>query len=109
MSEKKGTKGGKESKGGVTKKEKEEEEDRKKQEQQQQELSMIAATFANYELDSKKQTLAQYVDLSTKLREENTKLREEMNERDKDSLQVCKRLPAISPVNYLPLFFVCFL
>ena len=51
-------------------------------------LAMIASTFANDELQLKKQTLQQYVVLTEDLKGENVKLREELKEQERESLQV---------------------
>jgi|Transcript_60837 hypothetical protein len=55
-------------------------------------LAMIASTFANDELQLKKQTLQQYVVLTEDLKGENVKLREELKEQERESLQVVEFL-----------------
>ncbi|KAJ9465388.1 hypothetical protein DIPPA_00018 [Diplonema papillatum] len=49
---------------------------------------LIASTFANDQLESKRQTLNQYYEIASRQKGENARLREEMMERDRDSLQV---------------------
>ena len=64
------------------------EKEKEKQELEIQLSMLIASTFANDELESKKRTLNQYIELATKLKDENARLHEEILERDRDSLQV---------------------
>ena len=53
---------------------------------------LIAATFANDELASKAETLNQYYQIAARLKDDNERLRDEMVERDRDSLQVVEFL-----------------
>mmetsp|Transcript_140674 Transcript_140674/g.245012 ORF Transcript_140674/g.245012 Transcript_140674/m.245012 type:complete len:533 (-) Transcript_140674:1023-2621(-) len=55
-------------------------------------LAMIAATFANDQLSSKKQTLDQYVKLADDLKNENATLLEELQDTERESLQVVEFL-----------------
>eukprot|EP01062_Namystynia_karyoxenos_P055960 TRINITY_DN4695_c3_g1_i1.p1 TRINITY_DN4695_c3_g1~~TRINITY_DN4695_c3_g1_i1.p1 ORF type:complete len:604 (+),score=272.48 TRINITY_DN4695_c3_g1_i1:96-1814(+) len=71
---------------------KELEKEKERHEQEVQLRMMIASTLANDELELKKHTLMQYQELSRRLKDENVKLREEMEERDRDSLQVVEFL-----------------
>eukprot|EP01006_Ploeotia_vitrea_P025007 TRINITY_DN57802_c0_g1_i1.p1 TRINITY_DN57802_c0_g1~~TRINITY_DN57802_c0_g1_i1.p1 ORF type:complete len:565 (-),score=90.52 TRINITY_DN57802_c0_g1_i1:157-1851(-) len=66
--------------------------EKERMEAESRDLAVIASTFANNELESKRQTMQQYVDLASKLRMENTKLQEEMADRDKDSILVIEFL-----------------
>jgi hypothetical protein len=59
---------------------------------QDPQVAIVASTFANLELQSCKQTLAQMTELYERARGENARLSEELRERDKDALQVVEFL-----------------
>ena len=71
---------------------KDDDKDKDKNEAEVQLSMLVASTFANDELASKAATLQQYYQLCARLKEENERLREEMVERDRDSLQVVEFL-----------------
>eukprot|EP00760_Papus_ankaliazontas_P037057 PhM_4_TR8420/c3_g2_i1/m.55436 len=60
--------------------------------QAQYSAAVIASSFANMELQSMRKTLTQTTTSLNKLQEENARLREEMQERDRDALQVVEFL-----------------
>jgi hypothetical protein len=55
-------------------------------------MSLVASTFANVELQSTKNTLAQYVTLYNSSREDLAKLTQELQERDRDAMTVVQFL-----------------
>ena len=57
-----------------------------------QHQAIVSSTFANLELTSTKATLQQYVDLYEAAKRENARLAAEVQERDKDALQVVEFL-----------------